>query len=418
MPAGSELAEAEITQLLGGPEYRRLFVVTRQRLEQHGDGAKSLTLNGLLPAEQAALASLLGLARLPGGKLRLSLERLDQALRASRLAVGLREVLIHLGGPLIDRRAVRAAADQREGAMWAAAEAHPALHRHPQLGVWLAELRARGLLRRAATATGRRQEDLLRSALALVARLPADGVLLQVLASEVTGDAHALDRGQPLRSLFTRAVSLLCEMESAPTSAGEQRQLLARVGVLCDPLSCDVLVLGLRPCGSQLLAKHLRDWAEVGEPRRLTLRELVGAEVRLLPGTEVFVCENPGIVAAAADRLGSRCAPLLCTDGVPSTAVLRLIEQLRAERIHVHSDFDWAGLRIANQLCRYPGAVPWRMSTSDYLATLPKSKEEVSLKGHPVPASWDASLQASMQRAGRALFEELVMEELLSELHL
>jgi uncharacterized protein (TIGR02679 family) len=167
-----------------------------------------------------------------------------------------------------------------------------------------------------------------------------------------------------------------------------------------------------------LLARHLRDWAESGEPRRLTLRELVGAEIGLLPGKDLFVCENPGIVAAAADRLGSRCAPLICTDGIPSTAVLRLIEQLRSERIRVHSDFDWAGLRIANQLCRHPGAVPWRMSAADYLAALPKSRAKVALKGHPVSASWDVDLQSSMQRAGCALFEELVVEELLSDLHI
>ena len=79
----------------------------------------------------------------------------------------------------------------------------------------------------------------------LLWRLPASGVLLQVLASELCGDAHALDAGQPLGTLLVRAAAFLAAAPP-PTTAAERRHLLAQLGVLCDPLSCDVLVLGLR----------------------------------------------------------------------------------------------------------------------------------------------------------------------------
>lgn len=408
-------AADELTQLLSAPAYQKLLIAAREHIEKHGESARAITLRALTTDERAAIAGLLGLGSMPAETLRLPLAKIDQALRESRLRVGLHEALIHLGGPLIDRRAVRAAYQQSESLMWAEAERHAALQRQPQLRGWLNELRSRGLLYRAARATGRAASDALNLLLDLLNRVPLSGALLPVLAMELTGDTHALDRGQPLRSLLIRAVACLCEQEP-PTSAAEQRVLLARVGILSDPLSCDVLTLGLRPLARNRLALHLRQWAEEGEPRRLTLRELNGAELALEPGSEVFVCENPGIVAAAADRLGSLCSALICTDGVPSTAVLRLIHALRPQHVRFHVDFDWAGLRIGNQIARHAGAVPWRMGTADYLHAVQRGGDEVALRGHPAAASWDAELQLAMQRVDRAVFEESVLEDLLDDL--
>ena len=68
-----------------------------------------------------------------------------------------------------------------------------------------------------------------------------------------------------------------------------------------------------------------------GEPVHLSLRRLLRRPPPWdVAGREVFVCENPNIVAIAADRLGTTCAPLACTDGMPFAAQQTLLAQLAA----------------------------------------------------------------------------------------
>ncbi len=98
-----------------------------------------------------------------------------------------------------------------------------------------------------------------------------------------------------------------------------------------------------------------------GEPVWLTLRSLRGAW-ELARGAEVFVCENPTVLEAAADRHGAASRPLVCTFGFPSQATWELLTGLGDVRCHVRADGDVVGWRIVNQLRdRLPGAFTWRM---------------------------------------------------------
>ena len=79
-------------------------------------------------------------------------------------------------------------------------------------------------------------------------------------------------------------------------------------------------------------------------------------------GAEVFVCENPTVLEAAADRHGAASRPLVCTFGLPSQAAWELLTGLGEVRCHVRADGDVVGWRIVNQLRdRLPGALTWRM---------------------------------------------------------
>ncbi|WP_338572893.1 DUF2399 domain-containing protein [Arachnia propionica] len=79
-------------------------------------------------------------------------------------------------------------------------------------------------------------------------------------------------------------------------------------------------------------------------------------------GAEVFVCENPTVLEAAADRHGAASRPLVCTFGLPSQAAWELLLGLGDVRCHVRADGDVVGWRIVNQLRdRLPGAFTWRM---------------------------------------------------------
>jgi uncharacterized protein (TIGR02679 family) len=132
---------------------------------------------------------------------------------------------------------------------------------------------------------------------------------------------------------------------------------------------------------------------------------------------DVFVCENPNIVAIAADRLGPSCAPLICTDGMPSAAQQTLLAQLAAggAQLRYHGDFDWAGLVIGNFVMREFGAEPWRFGTADYL--LATADHRIALRGDkPVVARWDDRLAGAMSERRVAVHEEGVVETLLKDL--
>lgn len=89
----------------------------------------------------------------------------------------------------------------------------------------------------------------------------------------------------------------------------------------------------------------------------------------------VYVCENPAVVAAAAERLSAGCAPLVCVEGQPKAAAHRLLGQLveAGARLLYHGDFDWPGLAIANQLFNRHGATAWRFQAAGY-EVAPKGK--------------------------------------------
>ena len=135
----------------------------------------------------------------------------------------------------------------------------------------------------------------------------------------------------------------------------------------------------------------------------------------------MFVCENPNVLAIAADQLGPNCAPLVCTDGMPAAAQRTLLAQLRAcgATLHYHGDFDWPGLHIGNHMVREHGARPWRFSATDYLAAVvdaPRPGRPLAAAG--VAALWDGALAKAMREEKLAIDEETLADLLLQDLRL
>ena len=124
------------------------------------------------------------------------------------------------------------------------------------------------------------------------------------------------------------------------------------------------------------------------------------------------------MVARAADALGARSSPLVCSEGVPSTAVVQLLQFALAggSRLLVRADFDWPGLRIAAQLMALGSARPWRFSAADYRSALERGCRGPRLDGAPGEAAWDPELAAAMSTAGVSIPEEQVIPELLEDL--
>jgi uncharacterized protein (TIGR02679 family) len=407
---------ARVRAILGAPDLGPVVKSVRRRLEDGGGDARTLTLRQAPLATRVALANLLGWSFIPDEPVRVPLGALDRALRESAAGVGLREALELLGAELRDRREERRAGRAERERRWSDAAATLAAAERPELAAWLDGLRA-GALARAARAARRSEAALLDDALRVALRLPAGGRLLPVFAGEVLDDPHALDPGAALTPLVLRAAAAVAGWDEVPPAAAARRRLWAEVGVDCDALSATVLVHGLRPGGDALLARQLREAADAGEPRRITLRELERSDLAFA-SPAIHVCENPAVVAAAADALGPRSTALVCSEGVPTTAVTRLLERAAAcgARLLVHADLDWAGLRIAGQLLALPGAEPWRLCAGDYEAAVAGGRVGPALEGRPAIAPWDPALPAAMASAGRSVPEERVLEALLRDL--
>jgi uncharacterized protein (TIGR02679 family) len=139
----------------------------------------------------------------------------------------------------------------------------------------------------------------------------------------------------------------------------------------------------------------------------LTLRSLNG-EWKPVGGT-TFVCENPTVAEAAADQLGTACPPLICTDGMTTTAALDLVAGLAIANIplKVRADFDQAGLVVVKQLLSVaPAAMPWRFDLASYL-----HYAAIGVAPHPYP-----DLRSALDDMSLPVHEEGLLDDLLADL--
>ncbi|MDW5330321.1 TIGR02679 family protein [Plantactinospora sp. KLBMP9567] len=401
---------------LGGAETARLVQRLRRRLA-HGRALTGvLSLDQPTEEERRAVERLLGRRPGRGGSLTVNLDELDRVVRRSGMhSEGLAAAVELLGGAVTVLADARAA----EAAAWhtALAPLEALCGRRAELADWYAEAGTLPLLRR----LGRTPEAaarLVAELVAVLAELPAGGVPLARLAVHATGDAHALDPDRALSTLALSAVrAAWWHAGSPPASAAERRRALwDAAGVLVDELSSTVLALNLPAEPGSRLHALTSSAAELGEPVVLTLRQIARERSDFRRAT-IHLCENPTVLAAAADRLGSACPPLVCVNGQPTTAALRLLSALVASgcQLGYHGDFDWGGVRIANLLA---ARVPWRPWRYDMVAYLGAVKAGVpgSLRGTPTEATWDPGLADTMRQHGVRVEEELVLDELLLDL--
>ena len=347
-----------------------------------------------------------------GQSLTVDLAELDRVIARSGAAPGLASALAAIHGPITDERAKRAAESAAWEAVWERAAA-PARERG--LAAWLAELRAAGLLRRLAAGAAD-AEALLQRFWALVDRLPAGGTPVSALATAVAGDAHALDPGRPLAALARRYL----RQRAGEGADDDPHTLWALAGVrVGGGVTSRALVLNLPAAGNAATDRLLETAAGAGAPLWLTLRDLVDAAPTWDPARapRVHVCENPAVLAAAADELGARSAPVVCTDGNPGAAVVALLRGLGGAgcELFYQGDFDWAGIAIGERVIAGLGAGPWRYDAAAYRDAAARH-EGRPLTGKRVEASWDPALAAAMSLAGRAIDQEAVIPELVGDL--
>ncbi|MEZ0072064.1 TIGR02679 family protein [Planotetraspora sp. GP83] len=372
----------------------------------------AVTLPRASAAQRRAVELLLGRRAGAGASLSVSLGEVDRVLRTSGVAPeGLHEAVVRLRGPVRDLAGESAA----HAAAWrqAFARLDALVAGRPELSGWRSWLETTGLVRRLAP-TPDEARPLLDHLTAALDRLPSPGVPLSRLASETCGDAHALDEGRPLATFALSAARALGGRPYASEGGADARRAAwAAVGVHLDDLSSLVLCLGLPGDDRTPTGRMLKAATAAGEPCVLTLRQLRRHETPLSAGL-VRICENPVVVAAAADELGPSCPPLVCTGGRPSAAVWRLLELLACggAAFAYHGDFDWGGVAIASAVHERLRFLPWRFDASSYEA-VPSS---APLTGRACATPWDPELAHAMTRRAVRVEEELVLPDLLTDL--
>jgi uncharacterized protein (TIGR02679 family) len=403
-------------RFLEAPGWARLLDCARDRFTDLGRPGGSFSLAALTADETEVLRGLpirCGPGRpRPGRPYTVELRRLDAALRATALGIDLATALAAAGRAPGDRPAERAARAARRADLLADALAHPSAA-DPAVADWVRHMLRSGTLSRMA-----RGEDhtTLLAALDLGARLPADPPVERgrLAVETLTGDPHALDDDRPLPRALVRLLATRAGMP-VPRAAPEQRLLWQHFGVIVDPLSVDVLALGLAARPEGYLGRALA--AVAGRHVRLTLAQLHERDLRLVVGGDVFLCENPAVISAAERALWPHAPPLVCTSGWPNSAVCRLLDLLRASgaRLRHHGDFDWDGLRIFAWLRERYGVEPWRFDAASY---------RQGIRDHPTrarpldgrPASASDELAAAMIEHDRELHEEAVLDVLMADL--
>lgn len=390
--------------LVERPGWRRLLTAARRSLERTGGRLDAtVTLAAPTDDERLVIIGITGTHR-PATAARLSvrLAEVDEHLQEAH-GVGLADVLT-AAAPLRNRPADR----NREAAARDAVLAVATHGRHAGsawYAEWLDGLRRDGTLTRIV-----RSRLPFADVIRVLDALPAADEPMPVFADRVLDDTKALTEG-PLRGLVLRAVATW-QQTALPVNGEQERALWESVGLVPDDLASQVLVLNV-PATGGLVGRWLTDAAQAGVPIRVTLHQL-----RLAPLTltcdEVYVCENPAVLRAATAALGDQAPPLICTEGAPSVAVHTLLRAASKSAIRWRNDFDWTGVRLTMAaLQRYPNAVPWRMTATDYL---PAAGTGTPLLGTPAATPWDESLSESMRRTGRAVMEERLLDRLIADL--
>lgn len=404
---------ARLRQLLGSSELAWVVERARRRL-LNGAAGGSVRVHDPTPAQREAVDRLLGRRPSRGNSLTVRLEELEAVLRHAQICDSLTEAIEALAGPMVDVRAERKSVEESWAEVFATTSVGAGSR--PAVKTWLEDLRTSGLVKRLSRndpSVGRR---LLQHALEIDQRLPARAVPLAELAAAVAGDSHALDSGAPLGTVAVRLAAAVGGVETWD-GAEARRDAWASVGVLCDELSAPVLTLNVSGDGTTVTDRVLRLHAEAGEPCRLTTRQLLRDPPAFGPsiaGRTIYVCENPTVLASAANRLGARSRAVVCLEGQPRTAAHLLLSRLATARARLvyHGDFDWAGIHIGNLVMRRYRVAPWRFSSEDYRA----ARGGRELHGAPVAAIWDPSLKAAMIETGRAVHEEQVVDVLVADL--
>lgn len=394
---------------IGSPELDAVLARARKKLESNGlrvEGDVTVSASPEIPELHMLCMAITGKTRVSfeTEKITFPLKEIDRWVSNPRNYGKPLLALLDDHQPLVDKRSMRESdsSDRAAGRNTIEAVLHDDRHAIRRSSL----LSTRNLLGHI------RSGDALRAA-RILAVLPADGESITEIAQRATGDTKALT-DTPTRLLVLRALAAELDVP-APDTPEQRRAIWDAFGVNVDALSSSVLVLGLTSKRNDPLGRMLTAFADVGEPLVLTLAQLTRWPL-MADVDDLFVCENPAVVAAAVRRPEQLSHPLVCTRGQPSLATRTLLSQT-CGTVHWRGDFDWTGLRTTAAAGQWCGAKPWRMGSATYRDGLGRGEtEKFKSRDRPAPSPWDPALADAMHESGSAVMEERIIDLLLPDL--
>lgn len=275
-------------------------------------------------------------------------------------------------------------------------------------------------------------------------------IRLPILAAHATGDAHALDWKFSSGRLFwwalveiygdstlgyqpNEATDIMeeAEAETEATDYGQiPRAILIREAYRCAGVADDDV-------SSQVML-FAPGWLQSWEERILTLRQverISTEDLRNIRPSAVYAVENPSVFAELVDKAAmlrtvtdagnaNNLPILVCVNGQPSVAVIRMLELLCAGDtrypLYYSGDLDVKGLEITQGLEQRfkPDFHPWRMDKEQYqryskrgIPLTESERDRIRLTVYP----WDNQLSLEMAKTGIKLYQELWVEELTAD---
>ena len=398
-----------------------------ERLVKKLKRGESLTgvcqLRKLTEAQRTRIKELTG-SKSRGPAISVNLTDFDAIIRNTGRFSSLQALVDATVGPIVNLRAERDSDSAAWKEVWE--EANQRVSDDELMIRCFADLRQSGWLRKITKRDPSVATELLQQSFGLITRLPVTSRPLAVFAAEQLGDAHALDTGTILSRLMLRLIAAKQQVD-IPRRASGRRRLWESVGIVIDELSVSALAMNLPALGDSLSDQMLQQHQANGMPCRLTFRHLrlhppsfhternTNAEER-----RVYVCENPSVIAAASDRHGAQCKPMVCVEGNPNLACLNLLSLLKAAGygLAYHGDFDWGGLRIANRIFKSYGFIPWQFTAAHHRRAVSNTGRHKMRPLRPPESEglWDDELAPSIKQSNIAIEEEVLIEDLLKDL--
>lgn len=362
--------------------FDRCFWLMRRKWESYGRTAGQVVLKDGTLEEQKALEGLLGRS-LQQKDLRFTLPEFERALGETKFgSIPLDELLAEYFGETIETN--------RERQQKKKQNKNDFLERMQRqlrsADVWIGAMRehkANGyqLLMTEYDRNPEQAEMMLRQVAQCLEMLEerqmhdAPPIYLAILASQTTGNPHALDRGRTVGQLLTHAFSHRSSNEF-PDNAQKLSELFLENGVQMDEISSMVTAYGIHLETAKGLHPAYEGYILMEEPCVITLTNLTkvcrayGRWTETNRKKPVYIVENEMVFSHLQNELTGVAFSLLCTSGQPRTAAFVLLDRLAESgaEFYYAGDLDPEGMMIADRLWRrYPDCLHiWHMGEQDY----------------------------------------------------
>ncbi len=421
-------------------ELTRLLELIYEKYIELGRVGGQVSLPSSTSTERRNIASFLGRPTYLEIDIKVSLSSMDIALKQSRFACELADLLnaFFPDRPMITRPQQHAAHKARRADFHSALKsiAHE-LPAHSQGRHWLLQGQhgLEWLYKRYKNELLSIQEQhliLIRTLALTLNQLPptSSPERLAVFAQKMSGDPHFFDSDRTAGRLLRYAMADLASA-SATLEIKDSVALYTSFGLLIDTISSSVAVYNL---AHALCAGDVTDpLIQAAGPRvlLLPLRQVLEWQSIVPAARDIFVFENPQVfeeVIAGLTRphpVQATPPTLICTSGWPSSAALRLLDLLVAQspdnRLHYSGDFDLVGLKIAAfMLERYAGqCLLWHMDSETYQFALQHGGLQANRQDAKalimLPNDFKP-LVLEMQKQGQWAYQEGIVPILLEDL--